>query len=143
MKCRSPHSEVVNTRTTRGGGQIWRRRRCADCGKVITTYERPDLSFIQVVSSSKHSPYSRSLLFASIYKSLDGENLSVVDIDNLVDSVEQKLIQRGQDEISTKVLHRLVLETLKAIDVNVFMRYLITHMDFRTKSDIKAEMKKY
>ncbi len=143
MKCRSPHSEVVNTRATRGGSQIWRRRRCANCGKVITTYERPDLSFIQVVSSSKTSPYRRSLLFSSILRVFDYEDLDETDVENVIDTIEQKIMQRGQDEISAEVLRRLCLETLKPINVNAFMRYLVTHMQFRTKSDIKAEITKY
>ena len=143
MNCRSPHSEVVNTRSTRGGSQIWPRRRCADCGKVITTYERPDLSFIQVVSSSKTSPYRRSFLFTSVLRVLDYEELSDIDVDNLIDSIEYKLIQRGQDEVSADVLRQLCLETLKPVSVNAFMRYLVTHKQFRTKSDINAEIKKY
>lgn len=143
MKCRSPHSEVVNTRSTRGGSQIWRRRRCADCGKVITTYERQDLSFIQVVSSSKTSPYRRSVLFISILRALDAEHLTDIDVDNLVDTIEQKIIIRGQDKIEADLLRRLCLETLKAIDMNAFMRYMALHMNFRTKSDLKAEIKKY
>jgi transcriptional repressor NrdR len=134
---------VVNTRSTRGGSQIWRRRRCADCGKVITTYERQDLSFIQVVSSSKNSPYSRSVLFISILRVIDAEHLSGVDVDNIVDTIEQKIILRGQSEISADLIRRLCLETLKAVDVNAFMRYMALHMRFRTKSDVKAEIKKY
>lgn len=143
MKCRSPHSEVVNTRSTRGGSQIWRRRRCADCGKVITTYERQDLSFLQVVGSSKTSSYRRSFLFMSLMRAIDSVNLDDVDIDNLVDTIEQKIILRGQDEIPADLIRRLSLETLKAVDMNAFMRYMATHMQFRTKSELKAEMKNY
>jgi len=134
---------VVNTRSTRGGSQIWRRRRCADCGKVITTYERQDLSFLQVVGSSKTSSYRRSFLFMSLMRAIDSVNLDDVDIDNLVDTIEQKIILRGQDEIPADLIRRLSLETLKAVDMNAFMRYMATHMQFRTKSELKAEMKNY
>lgn len=145
-KCRSPHSEVVNTRSTRGGSQIWRRRRCADCGKVSTTYERQDLSFIQVRSEQQQSnptPYRRSFLFSSILKAVPEEQLSAIDIDNLVDSIEYKLLERGQEEIPNELIRQITLATLKPIDVKVFMNYLVAHLDVRTKSDIKAAIKHY
>jgi transcriptional regulator NrdR family protein len=96
-----------------------------------------------VVSSSKTSPYRRSFLFTSVLRVLDYEELSDIDVDNLIDSIEYKLIQRGQDEVSADVLRQLCLETLKPVSVNAFMRYLVTHKQFRTKSDINAEIKKY
>ncbi len=142
-KCRSSHSEVVNTRTTRGGGQIWRRRRCANCGKVTTTYERLDLSFLQVVCSNKNTPYRRSLLFLSLLQAFEPEDLNDIVLDNLVDTVEQKVLSLGEDSISSTHLRQLALETLKPINVNAFMRYLVTHEQFRTKSDIKAALKDY
>ncbi|MEI7818555.1 MAG: hypothetical protein WCI47_00360 [bacterium] len=145
-KCRSPHSEVVNTRSTRGGSQIWRRRRCANCGKVSTTYERQDLSFIQVVSGAQqpiHTSYRRSFLFSSILKSVPEDQLSLIDIDNLIDTIEFKLLDRGEEIIKTEAIKQIVLETLKPIDMNVFMNYLAAHLDFRTKSDINAAIKPY
>jgi transcriptional regulator NrdR family protein len=96
-----------------------------------------------VVSSSKTSPYRRSVLFISILRVLDAEHLTDIDVDNLVDTIEQKIIIRGQDEIEADLIRRLCLDTLKAIDMNAFMRYMALHMNFRTKSDLKAEMKKY
>lgn len=79
----------------------------------------------------------------SLMRAIDGVNLDDVDIDNLVDTIEQKIILRGQDEIPADLIRRLSLETLKAVDMNAFMRYMATHMQFRTKSDLKAEMKNY
>jgi|GEM_PF-879614 len=150
-KCRSPRSEVVNTRSTRGGSQIWRRRRCVDCGKVSTTYERQDLSFIQVVSSG-HSddtknpqitPYRRSFLFSTIVKSIPDEQLSVIDVDNLVDTIEYKLLELGLETITTAQIREFTLITLKPVDMKTYMNYLITHLDFRTQSEVKAAIKHY
>lgn len=143
MKCRSPHSEVVNTRSTRGGSQIWRRRRCANCGKVTTTYERLDLSFIQVASDSQTLPYSRSFLFASLLRAVPDGTLEVSQIDNLVDTLEQKILARGEDTVSTEVIRHLSLETLKPISMNAFMNYLAAHLQMQNKSDLKAALKGY
>ena len=143
MKCRSPHSEVVNTRSTRGGSQIWRRRRCVECGKVTTTYERQDLSFIQVSSDSNETPYRRSFLFSSLLKVIPDSSLDVIDVDNLVDTIEQKIAARGQDAIDVAVIRQLVLETLKPTDINVFMNYLVRHSEFRNKTDVKSAIKHY
>ncbi len=145
-KCRSPHSEVVNTRSTRGGSQIWRRRRCANCGKVTTTYERQDLSTIQVVSpdlQEAETPYRRSFLFASLLKVIPESTLSIIDVDNIVDTIENKVLMRGQDSIESATLQQIVLETLKPIDINVFMSYLVKHSEFRNKSDVKTAIKHY
>lgn len=143
MKCRSPHSEVVNTRSTRGGSQIWRRRRCAQCGKVTTTYERQDLSFILVRSGTTETPYGRSFLFASLLKVIPDSSLDVIDVDNLVDTIEHKIVTRGQDTIDVSIIRQLVLETLKPTDINVFMNYLVRHSEFRNKTDVKSAIKHY
>lgn len=143
MKCRSPHSEVVNTRSTRGGSQIWRRRRCANCGKVTTTYERLDLSFIQVASETQTAPYSRSLLFASLLRAVPLHTLQVSQIDDLVDTIEQKLLQRGEDSVASEVIRHLALATLKPISMNAFMNYLAAHLKMHNKSDLKAALKGY
>ena len=143
-KCRSPHSEVVNTRTTRGGSQIWRRRRCADCGKVSTTYERQDLSYIRVVSDNDAiTPYCRSLLFASLLKVIPDSSLTALDVENLTDSIELKIASLKDDMISSLKLRDLVLATLKPADINAFMNYLVQHNQFRTKTDINSAIKLY
>ena len=90
-----------------------------------------------------HTSYRRSFLFSSILKSVPEDQLSLIDIDNLIDTIEFKLLDRGEEIIKTEAIKQIVLETLKPIDMNVFMNYLAAHLDFRTKSDINAAIKPY
>lgn len=94
-------------------------------------------------SDSNETPYRRSFLFSSLLKVIPDSSLDVIDVDNLVDTIEQKIAARGQDAIDVAVIRQLVLETLKPTDINVFMNYLVRHSEFRNKTDVKSAIKHY
>ncbi len=127
--CGSTGLKTTNTRSTRSQTQTWRRKECKKCHSVITTYERPDMAWLAIKDSLKGSqePYKRFLLSKSVFDTFDNENVSAVDIDSLVDSVEIKLINSKKTTIDKKELIATVLKSLKPVSINAYMRYLAAH----------------
>jgi len=89
------------------------------------------------------TPYRRSFLFSTIVKSIPDEQLSVIDVDNLVDTIEHKLLALGLETITTAQIREFTLVTLKPVDMKTYMNYLVTHLEFRTQSEVKAAIKHY
>jgi transcriptional repressor NrdR len=142
--CRSTETEVYNTRATKFRSQLWRRRRCLSCHEAFTTYEAPDLGFIQVSSSDgSKRPYSRARLYAAVAAALDPAGTTASDIDAVTDTVESKLLDLKSPALTTTGISAIILTTLKNYDTSAFLRYLAAHADLRSRSELKRQLKNY
>ena len=142
--CRSNQTEVYNTRATKVGTQLWRRRRCLSCHEAFTTYEVADLGFLQVTAkNASHSPYSRARLYAALASALDTRQAKPSTIDAITDTVESKLLDLKSPAITTTQISGVILTTLKHFDTAAFLRYLASHADLRTNAELKRQLKNY
>ncbi len=142
--CRETTTEVYNSRNTRTGNQIWRRRRCKSCRQSFTTYEYVNLSFITIKKrAGATDPYSRAKLYSSIYQAFSGLNYDQETIDAVTDTVENKLLEIKTDAIDANELAHTILVTLKHFNASAFLRYLSLQTDLASSSQINKELKKY
>jgi len=143
--CRQSTTEVYNTRVTKSGSQIWRRRRCLSCHQTFTSYEAPDLSFLKVIApgQAKPSRYSRARLFSAIYSAFAGLTADDDTIDAVTDTVEAKLLDLQHPQVTTTDIARLILTTLKHFHTAAFLRYLAAHTELSGPAELKKALKKY
>lgn len=142
--CRADTTDVFNSRPTKFGNQIWRRRRCLECKESFTTYEQADLGFLKVIKKTgKKQRYSRAKLYSGIY----GAFLSIPSKENTVDAVtdtvEAKLLDTKKREVTTGEIAQVVLTTLKHFNTAAFMRYLAYQADISNPAQLKRELSKY
>lgn len=141
--CRSDQTEVYNTRSTRSGSQLWRRRRCLTCHEAFTTYEAPRLSWLQVeAQNASRRPYSRARLYSAVVSAFDN-HASSDTTDAITDTVESKLLDLKSKIITTNQIAAIVLTTLRHFDTPAFLRYLASHADVSSKADLKRQLKNY
>ncbi len=142
--CRSNQTEVYNTRSTKFGSQLWRRRRCQTCHEAFTTYEAPDLGFLQVeTQKGSRVPYSRARLYSAVVTALGGHEAAPSTTDAITDTIESKLLDLGARTITPTQIAGIVLTTLKHFDTPAFLRYLASHADLSSKSELKRQLKNY
>ena len=142
--CREATTDVFNTRVTKFGTQVWRRRRCLSCNESFTTYEAPDLGFLQVdKGGKKHERYSRATLFSSIYQAFTDMNAKPSVIDAVTDTVETKILDTKLDIIATSDIAEIVLQTLKNYHTGAFVRYLADQTDLVNQAALRKELRKY
>ncbi len=142
--CRSTDTEVFNSRSTRFGTQIWRRRKCLKCKESFTTYEAPDLSFLKVVKKSgKKERYSRAKLYSGIYGAFLSIKAKETTVDGVTDTVEAKLLDSKKRELTSQQIAEVVLKTLKHFNTAAFVRFLAYQSDLSSDAQLKAELKKY
>ena len=129
--CGHPDTQVVDSRGADEGDFIRRRRRCVECDRRFTTYERPELSMPSVVkrNGSRHD-YEASKVRASLSLALRKRPISTEDVDAVVLRIEDKLLTCGEREVTTEFLGELVMAELKKLDKVAYVRFASVYKSF-------------
>jgi transcriptional repressor NrdR len=141
--CRSSDTEVYNSRSTKFGNQVWRRRRCLSCRKTFTTYEAPDLGFMKIEDGARLVSFSRARLYTSISEAFAGSRARGSVVNAITDTIETKLLDTKRQAFTREEIARTVLTTLKPYDKKAFLRYLADHAELTSQSDLKRQLKQY
>ena len=132
--CGGKETQVTDTRPNLETGAIRRRRKCASCGRRFKTLEAVDsLPLPRVI---KHSgvrvDFSRDKLERSVQLALKKRPIPTDDVDNLINRVIKRALQKNAREISSKLLGEWVMEELRALDLVAYVRYASVYWDFKT-----------
>ena len=134
MKCPfCGHSEtaVAETRVAEDGDLVRRRRQCNACDKRFTTYERPEVSFPNIVKKDgRRIDYQRSKLEASMYLALRKRPVSTEQIDSAIERIEEKLLNLGLREVQSTRIGELVMRELKKLDKVAYVRFASVYRNF-------------
>ena len=142
--CRADTTEVYNSRATKSGDQIWRRRRCQQCHEAFTTYEAADLGFLKVVKrSGKKERYSRAKLYSGVYGSFLSIPRKETTVDAVTDTIEAKLLDTRLREIPTDQIAAIVLSTLKHFNLAAFMRFLAYQTNPASPAELDKALRRY
>lgn len=142
--CRAATTDVFNSRPTKVGTQIWRRRRCLECHESFTTYEAPDLGFVKVIKKgNRKERYSRAKLFAGIYGAFLDIRAKQTSVDAVTDTIEAKILDTKKTTIASEEIAAIVLQTLKHFNTAAFVRYLANQTDLANEAQLRKELKKY
>ena len=141
--CGSKSLKTTNSRPTQSSTQTWRRKECNRCHSAITTYERTDMLWLSIKDSGQNrlSPYKRPVLYKSLITAFDDDEMAAVDFENLIDTIEQKIVSNQKTILTKKELVKNVLETIKPISLRAFMKYLSSHTEFDGKRNLNKLLK--
>ncbi len=127
------HSEtaVAETRVAEDGDLVRRRRQCSACDKRFTTYERPEVSFPNIVKKDgRRIDYQRPKLEASMYLALRKRPVSTEQIDSAIERIEEKLLNLGLREVQSTRIGELVMRELKKLDKVAYVRFASVYRNF-------------
>jgi transcriptional repressor NrdR len=129
-KCGSRDDKVIDSRQSRDGSSIRRRRQCLKCKYRYTTYEEIERSDLRVIKRNReHEPFDRRKLAASIAKAFEKRSASLLTLEDMVDEIVHEL-ETGGREVSTDVIGAKVLEKLREIDEVAYLRYASVYQRF-------------
>ncbi|GAB2905354.1 transcriptional regulator NrdR [Uliginosibacterium flavum] len=129
--CNAESTQVTDTRENDEGDIIRRRRRCNDCDKRFTTYERIELKMPQVVKKNgSRAEYEREKLLGSMRLSLRKRPVTVESVEAALDRIESKLLALGEREIPSEKLGELVMRELKKLDKVAYIRFASVYRNF-------------
>src|SRR5262252_1776846 len=126
-KCGSRDDKVIDSRQSRDGSSIRRRRQCLKCKYRYTTYEEVERSDLRVIKTNRtHEPFDRRKLAASIAKAFEKRSTSLLTLDDIVHELET-----GGREVPSSVIGARVLEKLREIDEVAYLRYASVYQRFQ------------
>lgn len=130
-KCGSRDDKVIDSRQSRDGSSIRRRRQCLKCKYRYTTYEEVERSDLRVVKRDRrHEPFDRRKLAGSIAKAFEKRSTSLLTLEDMVDEIVHDLETSGR-EVPSSAIGAKVLEKLRAIDEVAYLRYASVYQRFQ------------
>ncbi len=134
--CSHPDTQVIETRTSDEGDSLRRRRRCANCDRRFTTYERAEIVMPVVVKRNGYrSDYDPAKLRSSLALALRKRPVSTTQVEQAVDRIEDALRTRGEREVPSARIGELVMNELRQLDLVAYVRFASVYNSFE---DIEA-----
>src|SRR6187551_3574062 len=128
--CAHLEDKVVDSRESKEGEVIRRRRECLACGKRFTSYERIDeIPYMVVKKDGTRERFERQKLIGGLLKACEKRPVKVADIEEIADMAEQLLIEKPEREIPGKDLGALVMQELKRLDQVAYVRFASVYRD--------------
>lgn len=141
--CSENDDRVVDSRESRDGLTIRRRRECLGCGRRFTSYEQiEDIAYRVVKSDGRRQEFSRSKLLAGLLKACEKRPVAIKSLEQLVDDAEALLHDREDREISTKELGEFVMEHLRSLDQVAYVRFASVYRQFEHVDAFMDELRK-
>ena len=140
--CNHTEAKVVDSRASKDGDAIRRRRECLQCGRRYTTYERiEEVAQMVVKKDGSREIFDRWKLKAGILKSVEKRPVSLDQIEALIDEVERKLFGSTEHEVSTEAIGQAVMEKLRSLDEVAYVRFASVYRQFKDLNEFMNELK--
>ncbi len=140
--CHQTEDKVVDSRTSREGRAVRRRRECVSCGRRFTTYEYVEERAVQVKKrDGTVEPYAREKLLRSVQLPCAKRPIPAADVEAIVDAVEDALGQLGQDEVESRVIAEMVMERLRSRDDVAYVRFASVYRNFQDLDEFQQELR--
>ncbi len=139
--CAHLGDKVVDSRESREGEVIRRRRECLGCGKRFTSYERIDeIPYMVVKKDGTRERFDRHKLVAGLLKACEKRPVSVAAVEEVADRVESTLQERPEREMSTHDIGAFVMGELKRLDKVAYVRFASVYRHFRDIGEFMNEL---
>ena len=133
--------KVVDSRESKEGEVIRRRRECLDCKKRFTSYERIDeIPYMVIKKDGSRERFERQKLIAGLLTACEKRPVSATQLEAVADRVEAMLQDRSEKEMSTKEVGSLVMDELKRLDKVAYIRFASVYRQFRDVGEFTTEV---
>ena len=138
-ECDSTENRVVDTRTSRGGRAVRRRRECTDCSARFTTYEYVEERPIQVLKRDGSSEeFDRGKLIRAVKTACAKRPISMTEVDRIVEEIEDRLGRQAGAEVASGLIGEMVMDRLKPLDRVAYVRFASVYRDFQDEDEFQA-----
>jgi transcriptional repressor NrdR len=140
--CRHRQDRVIDSRESKEGDLIRRRRECLKCLRRFTTYERSDeIPYMVVKRDGRRERFDRQKVLQGLLRACEKRPVPMAKLAEVVDGVESTLAENPDREVSTKGIGEMVLEQLKRLDKIAYVRFASVYRDFQDAESFLVELK--
>jgi len=140
--CGFVNDKVVDSRESKEGESIRRRRECLKCEKRFTTYERIDeIPYMVVKKDGRREKFDRQKVLNGILRACEKRPVSMGKMEQIVNEVESFVIDSPERERRTSEVGELIMHRLKKLDKVAYVRFASVYMDFKDVKEFMHELK--
>jgi transcriptional repressor NrdR len=136
--CGHADTQVVDSRASEEGDSVKRRRRCLDCDKRFTTWEKVELRMPQVVKASgTRSEFDERRLRTSFSRALHKRAVATEQVDAAIQRIVQRVLASGEREIASRTIGEMVMKELSKLDKVGYIRFASVYRSFQDVDDFR------
>lgn len=140
--CSHIEDKVVDSRESKDGDSIRRRRECLECGRRFTSYERIDeIPYMVVKKDGKREHFDRHKVLSGLLKAAEKRPVSTLQLEKIVDEVEKNVQDSLERELPVSDIGKVIMRRLKALDKVAYVRFASVYLEFADVSEFMAELK--
>lgn len=140
--CGHREDRVIDSRESKEGDLIRRRRQCLSCQRRFTTYERSDeIPYMVVKKDGRREKFDRQKVLSGLLKACEKRPVSMSTLAEIVDEVESRLADNPDREMSTTEVGEMLMDRLKAVDKIAYVRFASVYRDFQDVEAFLNELK--
>jgi len=140
--CEHIHDKVVDSRESKEGEAIRRRRQCLKCKRRFTSYERIDeIPYMVVKKDGRRERFDRQKVLTGILKACEKRPVSMTQLEGIADKAETLVQDSSEREVSTVSLGEMIMNDLKNLDKVAYVRFASVYLDFKDVQEFMSELK--
>ena len=139
--CGFLESKVIDSRESKKGLSIRRRRECLSCKRRFTTYEKiEEIPYMVVKKDGTRQPFDSQKLLRGLLKACEKRPIPVSQVEEIVEEIESRLHERSEKEIKASEIGQYVMDRLKELDKVAYVRFASVYREFRDVMEFKQEL---
>jgi transcriptional repressor NrdR len=140
--CGFLEDKVVDSRESKDGDSIRRRRECLECGRRFTSYERIDeIPYMVIKKDGRREIFDRNKIMAGLLRACEKRPISASQLESIVDEVEKQVQDTPDRELSTNDIGKIIMKRLKQLDKVAYVRFASVYLEFEDVSEFMNELK--
>ncbi len=141
--CEHTESKVIDSRESRNGFTIRRRRECLSCAKRFTTYEKiEEIPYMVVKKDGRRQRFDDQKLLRGLLKACEKRPISISALEEIVEEIESMLQEKSEKEMSAEDIGQYVMKRLHDLDKVAYVRFASVYRDFKDVIEFKEELEK-
>ena len=141
--CGEMDNKVIDSRVSKDGAVIRRRRECTDCTRRFTTYEHiEEIPIMIVKKDGRREVFNRDKVRAGLQKACQKLDISMNVIEDFIDDLERDLRETGEKEIPSRVIGEKIMSRLHGLNDIAYVRFASVYREFKDVNDFREEIKR-
>ena len=140
--CAYREDKVIDSRESKEGDSIRRRRQCLSCERRFTTYEKIDeIPYMVIKKDGRREKFERQKILNGLIKAAEKRPIAITRLAAIVDLVESKLADSAEREIPTTEIGEMLMESLGGLDKIAYVRFASVYRNFQDEQAFFNELK--
>ena len=139
--CGHTKDRVVDSRESRDGDSIRRRRECLQCSRRFTSYERiDDIPYMVVKKDGGREKFDRNKILTGLLKACEKRPVSLMQLDKIVNQIDLRVQESPERELDTDTIGKILLSELRRLDKVAYLRFASVYLEFEDVAEFMTEI---